>query len=261
MARTTPGDASCCWGTLLGAGDAPPGTLATRPSGSLTVTAAGPSGGMEQPLDHMDDSKRQLGGGDAKHIAGMPPPPPALGVHRGAASTMPCLLTPCCCSPNPQAICQGIPMPHGGTRSVPPGAAGWRTRRPLRGCPIPSTEGTAGPRVATLSLPWLLSRYLCPPRCRDVSPSWGLPPNPPCPKQQLPYNELQAARNKLGTKHLQDSQEPHVGWLLFAFFRGDPKQAAGAPGMAQGSLQLAGPHRRRQSSAPAFRGIFAVKQQ
>lgn len=58
---------------------------------------------------------------------------------------------------------------------------------PLRGHPIHSMEGMAEPQGAALSLPQLLSWRLCLPHCGDsVSPSWGLPQKPPCPKQQLP---------------------------------------------------------------------------
>jgi len=181
MAGMALGGASRCRGTLLGAGDAAPGTRA-RPSASLAVRAAGPRGRTEQPLDHMAVSERQPG------------------------EAMPSALQGCHRRPRPRGAAGGLPAP---APAPSPHAAAPQTRRPSAprgypGCaprrwgrPLPGGEGTARPRAAAPSPPWLLPQRLCPLCHRDgASPSWGLPPKPRCPKKQLPPKLIESGEER-----------------------------------------------------------------
>lgn len=80
---------------------------------------------------------------------------------------------------------------------MPPSTAGWAAMG-LGDTQTPSGD-TWG--AASSSSPQRLSQLLRPPHRRhSVSPSRGLPPDAPCPQQQLPQHSSRAARSELGAR-------------------------------------------------------------
>lgn len=243
MAGVTPRGASrCrggppgCWG--LSAGDAGSTFWLPRPHGGWTRRST------EQPLDHMDICERQPGPGDAKRIAGMPPPPPALGGCRGAASAIPCP-TPSPLIPKPTGEVSEHPAPHRGTRmDASDCSRSWGTRRLLQARPIPR-RAQPQPQAAATSPSRLFSQGLCLPHCSGLILG-ASPKAHPAPSSSSPiisHKQLGANSRlhvKAGTEHLWDSQELNDAQVGLACL-GTLRAGCWVPGIARGSLQRAGP--------------------